>query len=49
MSHFARADEPDNKATLEQLAVFEAATAGLPGARSLSNSNVKRVAFEYVD
>lgn len=38
MSHFARADEPGKKATLEQLAVFEAATAGLPGARSLCNS-----------
>lgn len=38
MSHFARADEPGKRATLEQLAVFEAATAGLPGARSLCNS-----------
>ena len=38
MSHFARADEPGRKTTLEQLAVFEAATAGLPGARSLCNS-----------
>lgn len=38
MSHFARADESCQKATLEQIAVFEAATAGLPGARSLCNS-----------
>jgi alanine racemase len=38
MSHFGRADEPDSEATLEQLRVFEAATAGLPGARSLCNS-----------
>jgi alanine racemase len=38
MSHFARADEPDSQATLEQLRVFEAATSGLPGARSLCNS-----------
>jgi alanine racemase len=38
MSHFARADEPQAEATLEQIRVFDAATAGLPGARSLCNS-----------
>ncbi len=38
MSHFARADEPEREATLAQLAVFEAAVAGLPGPRSLGNS-----------
>ncbi|MBO9642362.1 MAG: alanine racemase [Pseudacidovorax sp.] len=38
MTHFARADEPDSPATAEQIACFEAATAGLPGERSLANS-----------
>ncbi|HEX7864150.1 MAG TPA: alanine racemase [Variovorax sp.] len=38
MSHFASADDPDAKLTQEQLAVFDAATAGLPGERSISNS-----------
>ena len=38
MTHFARADEPDSDATSRQLAAFDAATAALPGDRSLSNS-----------
>lgn len=38
MSHFARADESESNATTEQIAVFEAATAGLEGLRSLCNS-----------
>ncbi len=38
MSHFARADEPDAPLTHEQIAAFDAATQGLPGERSLSNS-----------
>ena len=38
MSHFARADEPGDSATARQIADFDAATAGLPGARSLCNS-----------
>jgi len=38
MSHLARADERDCDVTLQQLQVFEQATAGLPGARSLANS-----------
>lgn len=38
MTHFARADEPDMETTLEQLQRFEAATAGLPGERSVANS-----------
>ena len=38
MTHFARADEPELGTTLEQLQRFEAATAGLPGARSVANS-----------
>jgi alanine racemase len=38
MSHLARADERDCNFTLQQLQVFEKATAGLPGARSLANS-----------
>ena len=38
MTHFARADEPERETTLEQLQRFEAATAGLPGARSVANS-----------
>jgi len=38
MSHFASADEPDAALTREQVTAFDAATAGLPGERSLSNS-----------
>ncbi len=38
MTHFARADEPQVITTREQVARFDAATAHLPGARSLSNS-----------
>lgn len=38
MTHFARADEPQVITTEEQVARFDAATARLPGARSLSNS-----------
>lgn len=38
MSHFACADEPDAGMTREQIAAFDAATAGLAGERSLSNS-----------
>ena len=38
MTHFARADEPDADTTRAQLASFEAATATLPGERSLCNS-----------
>jgi alanine racemase len=38
MTHFARADEPDLPTTLEQIALFDAAVAHLPGARSLANS-----------
>ena len=38
MTHFARADEPDSDATAKQITAFQEATAGLPGARSLSNS-----------
>ncbi len=38
MSHLARADERDCDYTLRQLRTFEAATAGLPGERSLANS-----------
>jgi alanine racemase len=38
MSHFARADEPDCARTLEQLAAFAAATAGLRGESSVCNS-----------
>ncbi|WP_454734423.1 alanine racemase [Cupriavidus pauculus] len=38
MSHLARADEPDQPATAHQLCCFDAATEGLPGARSLANS-----------
>lgn len=37
-THFARADEPDQDMTHEQLARFDAATSGLPGARSAANS-----------
>ena len=38
MTHFARADEPGHDATARQIAAFDAATAGLPGDRSLCNS-----------
>ncbi len=38
MSHLARADERDCAYTLQQLQIFETATAGLPGERSLANS-----------
>lgn len=38
MSHFARADEPEARATRRQLEVFAAATAGLSGETSLCNS-----------
>ena len=38
MTHFARADEPDQDATAIQLRTFDLATAGLPGDRSLANS-----------
>lgn len=38
MTHFARADEPQVLTTLEQATRFDAATAHLPGARSLANS-----------
>lgn len=38
MSHFARSDEFDGDATACQIAAFDAATAGLSGPRSLSNS-----------
>lgn len=38
MTHFARADEPQQARTAEQLAVFQASTGTLPGATSLSNS-----------
>ncbi len=38
MTHFSRADEPDHPATARQVEVFDSATAGLPGERSLSNS-----------
>ncbi len=38
MTHFARADEPDVETTRTQLRRFDAATAGLPGARSVANS-----------
>lgn len=38
MTHFASSDEFDGPQTHAQLAAFAAATAGLPGPRSLSNS-----------
>ena len=38
MSHLACADELQNDATLEQLRIFQQATAGLSGPRSLANS-----------
>lgn len=38
ISHFSRADEPETGRTEQQLAVFQQATAGLRGDRSLCNS-----------
>ena len=38
MTHFARADEPDVTTTADQISVFDRASAGLPGERSLCNS-----------
>lgn len=38
MTHLACADDPDSTATTQQLARFEAATAGLDAPRSLANS-----------
>ena len=38
MTHFARADEPDQDATTIQLRTFDRATAGLPGDQSVANS-----------
>lgn len=38
MTHFASSDEFEQAQTREQLRVFEQATAGLPGPRSLANS-----------
>ncbi|GIX36610.1 MAG: alanine racemase 1 [Lysobacteraceae bacterium] len=38
MTHFARSDEFDAPATAEQIRRFDAALAGIPGERSLSNS-----------
>lgn len=38
MTHFARADEPGQDTTARQIADFDAATAHLPGDRSVSNS-----------
>jgi alanine racemase len=38
MTHFARADEPGSPSTAQQIAAFDAATASLPGLRSLGNS-----------
>lgn len=38
MSHFARADEPDESVTTQQIEAFEHATRDLPCERSLSNS-----------
>ena len=37
MTHFARADEPDQDATTIQLRTFDRATAGLPGDQSVAN------------
>ena len=37
-THFASADDLDSDQTREQLAIFEKATAGLPGERSAANS-----------
>lgn len=38
MTHFARADEPEQAMTAAQLAAFDTAVAGLSGAQSLANS-----------
>lgn len=38
MTHLATADEPDHPATLRQLSAFQAATANLPGMKSIANS-----------
>ena len=38
MTHFARSDEPECEMTAQQIAVFNAATAGLAGDNSLANS-----------
>lgn len=38
MTHFARADEPEQPATVEQIARFNAMLVGVPGMRSLANS-----------
>jgi len=38
MTHFARSDEPQADTTQVQIRAFDAATAGLPGERSLCNS-----------
>jgi len=38
MTHFARADEPEDEATAAQIRIFEEATRGLPGEKSLANS-----------
>lgn len=38
MTHFARADEPDEEATKQQIQAFESITHELPGERSLCNS-----------
>jgi len=38
MSHFARADEPEQDSTAQQIEAFDAATRHLPGERSLCNS-----------
>ena len=38
MTHFARADEPGEVMTVQQIEAFDAATANLEGARSLCNS-----------
>lgn len=38
MTHFARADEPEEAATAQQISDFDSATSRLPGLRSLCNS-----------
>lgn len=38
ITHLARADELDNDMTSEQIAAFDQALAGVPGARSIANS-----------
>ncbi|MCL4756742.1 MAG: alanine racemase [Rhodocyclaceae bacterium] len=38
MTHLARADEPDEEATRDQIETFDAVTKDLPGPRSISNS-----------